>query len=171
MILVGRGNEGRGKSRNRVWGEMERHVRDVEKGRGWSKGGHHAHAAMTATRGTPTAPTTVLVSHSPEIPHHTTHHKTSFLATSPDNSIGNERSTGCAPHSILGTCAFGEALWKTRRRVFVPIPFRRHLTHIHNKNITPIHIRHFIHASTTRHDTPVSSPVRPSKRIDPSHDA
>ena len=35
-------------------------MRDVEKGSVWSKGGHHAHAAMTATRGTPTAPTTVL---------------------------------------------------------------------------------------------------------------
>ena len=39
VILVGRGNQGRGKSGNRVWGEMESNVRDVEKERGWSKGG------------------------------------------------------------------------------------------------------------------------------------
>ena len=49
MSLVGRGNQGRGKSRNRVGGGNESNVRDVEKGMGWSKGGHQVQAAMTAT--------------------------------------------------------------------------------------------------------------------------
>ena len=62
------------------------------------------HAAMTATRGTPTAPATVLVSHSPEITHHTTHHITSFLATSPDNSIG-KRDRQAVLHTPFGAHA------------------------------------------------------------------
>ena len=55
--------------------------------RGW--GGAREDIGLRSNDGDawhPTAPTTVLVSHSPEIPHHTPHHITSFLATSPDTS-------------------------------------------------------------------------------------
>ena len=162
--------KGRGKSRNRVWGEKERNVRDVEKRRRWSKGGHHVHAAMTATRVTPTAPHDGnALSHSPRIPHHTTHHKPSILVRSPDNS-GTRDEQVLPPRTPFGdTCALRGGVVEDTTTCHRPIPFRRHLTHIHNKNITPIHIRHFIPSSTTtRHDTPVSSPVRSSKLPDPS---
>ena len=92
VLLVGSGMKGRGKRGKRVWGETESNVRDVEKGRGWSKGGHQVHAALTATCVTPTAQhrqrciLTLAADTSPQ-----THHKTAFLARSPDNSLGNER--------------------------------------------------------------------------------
>ena len=108
------------------------------------------------------------LSHSPRIHHHK-------LATNSQFSQGHpttrERAmNGSCLHALhFGTHApCAEALWKTRR-VIGPIPFRRHKTPVHNKNITPIPIRHFIpSATTTRHDTPVSSPGRSSKLPDPS---
>ena len=169
VILVGRGNQGRGKSGNRVWGEMESNVRDVEKERGWSKGGHQAHAAMTATCVTQTAQHDGnALSHSPRIPHHTTHHKPSFLEGHP-TTREREMSRPCS------TLHLGHM--RLRRGVVEDddvssahsLPTSRDSDP--NKNITPIPIRHFIPSTTTRHDTPVSSPVRPSKRIDPSHGA
>ena len=140
--------------------------------RGW--GGAREDIGLRSNDGDawhPTAPTTVLVSHSPEIPHHTPHHITSFLATSPDTS-GTRDERVVPPRTPFGdTCAFGEALWKTRRRVIGPIPFGRHKTPIHNKSIPATPIRHVIPSSTTtRHDTPISSPVRPSKRMDRPRD-
>ena len=100
VILVGRGNQGRGKSGNRVWGEMESNVRDVEKERGWSKGGHQAHAAMTATCVTQTAQHDGnALSHSPRIPHHTTHHKPSFLEGHP-TTREREMSRPCSTRHL-----------------------------------------------------------------------
>ena len=134
-------------------------MRDVEKGKGVEQGRTSGARSNDSDAWHPdgTGDSACLTLAGDHSPHNSPHNVISRNVTRQLHR--EERSTGRAPHSIWGTCAFGDALWKTRRRVFVPIPFRRHVTHIDNKNITPIHIRHFIHASTTtRHDTPVSSP-------------
>ena len=83
-----------------------------------------------------TAPTTVH-SHTP---------RGSITTNSPQNGISRngtrqlhrkrEMSRPCSTLRFGAHAPCAEALWKTRRRVFVPIPFRRHVTPIHNKNIT-----------------------------------
>ena len=145
-------------------------MRDVKKGMGWSKGGHQVQAAMTATVA------------------HQRHRRRCFLTpagdpsphTSPQNVISRyvtrqlhrEREINrlCSTHH-LGHMRLRRGAVEDATTCLRPHSLPTSPDSHRQQNITPIPIRHFIHASTTtRHDTPVSSPVPSSKRIDPSHD-
>ena len=154
----------------RVWGGIERNGMDVENGmeQGRTSGAGSNDGDAWHTDGTDDgACLTLAVDNSP---HNSP--QESFLARSPDTSLGNERSTGRAStHSIWGTRTLRggvvEDTTTCHRPHSLPTSPDSHPQQKHHPNP----LRHFIHASTTtRHDTPVSSPVPSSKRIDPSHD-
>ena len=119
--------------------------------RGW--GGAREDIGLRSNDGDawhPTAPTTVLVSHSPEIPHHTPPHITSFLATSPDTSGTRDQQavTQQTPFGEHAPCA--EALWKPRRRVIVPFPSDATQTPIHKDPTSKESVTSSIPQHTTR---------------------
>ena len=96
--------------------------------------------------------------------------KRQFSQRHPTTPSGTRGEQAVLHTPFGGTSAFGEGCGR-RDDVSSPhsLPTSRDIL---SKNIPAIRTRHFIPASTTmRHDTPVSSPVRPSERIDPSHDA
>ena len=113
-------------------------------------------------------------SHSPQIPHHTPHHKPSFLATSPDTS-GTRDQQAVPQHTPFGEHAHcAEALWKTRRRVIVPFPSDATQTPIHkdptsNESVTspiPQHTTRDIGTSHSSSLLQANGKTRPRDVID-----
>ena len=129
-------------------GEMERDVRDVEKGmeQGRTSGARSNDGDAWHTDGTGDG----AFSHSPQIPHHTPHHKPSFLATSPDTS-GTRDQRPVPQHTPFGEHApCAEALWKPRRRVIVPFPSDATQTPIHKDPTSKESVTSSIPQHTTR---------------------
>ena len=79
-------------------------MRDVEKGKGVEQGRTSGARSNDSDAWHPDGTGDSAFSHSPEITHHTTHHITSFLATSPDNSIG-KRDRQAVLHTPFGAHA------------------------------------------------------------------
>ena len=127
---------------------MERDVMDVEKGmeQGRTSGARSNDGDAWHTDGTGDG----AFSHSPQIPHHTPHHKPSFLATSPDTS-GTRDQQAVPQHTPFGEHApCAEALWKPRRRVIVPFPSDATQTPIHKDPTSKESVTSSIPQHTTR---------------------
>mgnify|MGYP004683865143 CR=1 FL=1 len=124
-------------------------MRDVETG--MEQGRTSGAGSNDSDGGTSTAPATAL-SHTRRrslTTHLTT--KRHFSKRHPTTPSGTRDQQAVPQHTPFGEHApCAEALWKTRRRVIVPIPFRRHKTPIHTDLTSKESVASSIPQHTTR---------------------